>query len=184
MGTPHLIKTSFYPRIREISENSSGQISNGFGSCTTTEHPLTEGFALGSGMPGKMGSSGIHYTNYPLNHSSQSSMGGSINGPLRGPGGHYIHMPPKGRMGRRVSDGGPYVAAYKMFMEKRSPQLTQIRSNTNIEKSDSSSVSSVKLLLQEKVSYGGLPNTTREWQQFKNQVREGGREGGEKIINL
>ena len=139
---------------------------------TGTEGPS----ALGNGMPltNTMGSSGIHY-NYP----SQSSVGGSINGPLRGPANHYLHMPPKARMGRRVSDGGPYVAAYKMFIEKRNPQLTQIRSNTNIEKSDSSSVSSVKPLLQErKASYGGLPNNRREWQQFKNQVRrEGGREG-------
>ena len=127
-----------------------------------------------------MGSSGIHYTttttaNYSHKNSSQTSMGGSINGPLRGGGagvGHYLHMPPKGRMGRRVSDGGPYVAAYRMFIEKRNPQLTQIRSNTNIEKSDSSSVNSVKLLLQErKASYGGLPNNRREWQHFKNQVR-------------
>lgn len=69
------------------------------------------------------------------------------------------------------------MAAYKMFMEKRNPQLPQIKSSTNIEKCDSttmSSTNSVKMLLQEKQEkkgYGGLPNSSRrEWNQFKNQV--------------
>ena len=180
MSTPF-----FHPRIREISEIAPGQISNGFGGSTTGEPgaPTPNGstHSIGGVAIGNMigSSTGVPYANYFLNHSSQNNMGGSINGPLRSAvaGNHHSHMPPKARMGRRVSDGGPYVAAYKkMFLEKRNLQLNQIQSNSNIEKLDSSSVNSMKLLMQErerKVSYGGLPgNTNREWQHFKNQVRK------------
>ena len=122
---------------------------------------------------GAMGSSGVYYTtNYGVDNSSQNSVGG----PTR----LNYHLQPKGgRMGRRVSDGGGYVAAYRLFIEKRSPQLTQIKSNTSIDRVDSTSMSStnsVKVLLQEKKAhgYGGLPNNHREWLQYKNQVRIGG----------
>lgn len=119
-----------------------------------------------------MGSAGIHYANYGPDNLSQTSLGGtgSMGGPLR-----YHHLQTTGaRMGRRVSDGGPYVAAYKLYIEKRNPQLTQIMSATNIEKSEGnhmSSANSVKMLLQEKKNYGGLPH--KDWFHYKEQVGRG-----------
>ena len=130
-------------------------------------------------MPGSgtMGSSGIQPN---FDHSSLSSVGG----PMRPshqqqykPQPHqFLPLPKNPRMGRRVSDGGPYVAAYRLFIDKRNP-LPQIKSSNNIERCDSTSMNStnsVKLLLQEtqeKKCYGGLPNSRREWLEFKNQVR-------------
>ena len=159
-------------RLREITENSSGQINNGFGSCNNSsvvaECAASAINGTGASASTTMGSSGVYFANYG-DHSSQNSVSGA-SGPIRQ---HYLH-PKHPRMGRRVSDGGPYVTAYKLFIEKRAPQLTQIRSNTNIDKSDStgiSSASSVKMLLQEKKSsYGVLPNH-KEW--LYKQVREG-----------
>ena len=130
------------------------------------------GHLINGGLPAinPLGSTGIHY---PAGYmqgdtSSQASLGGSIGGPLRH---HYLQAPGGGRMGRRVSDGGPYVAAYKLYIEKRNPQLTQIMSATNLDKAEGNNMSSsnsVRMLLQEKKAYGGLPH--RDWVQFKEQV--------------
>lgn len=156
-----------------MSDNSFGQIPNGFGSSQggSTNLGTTSGgvgLALNSILTSNaMGSSGVHYTNYNPDSSLQTSLGGingisGISGPARH---HYVHA---ARMGRRVSDGGPYVAAYKLYIEKRNPQMMQ----TSIDRSDSvSSSSSVRMLLEEKKKgYGGLPNNHREWLQYKNQV--------------
>ena len=109
-----------------------------------------------------MGSLGIQYSY--VDNSSQNSVGG----PTRH---HYLHLN-TARMGRRVSDGGPYVAAYKLFIEKRNPQLTQIMSSNDVGLDVStSSTNSVKVLLQEKKAYGGLPKSDhREWLLYKKQV--------------
>ena len=63
------------------------------------------------------------------------------------------------------------MAAYKLYIEKRNPQLTQIMSATNLDKAEGNNMSSsnsVRMLLQEKKAYGGLPH--RDWVQFKEQV--------------
>ena len=190
-------------RLRGITENSSGQISNGFGSCNNNNGSVVaectgsmtsssnNGGVVTTSTAAAVGSSGIYFPNYRptgngtggggggggltgMDKSSQNNVGGAngMSGPMR----HHYLMSKQVRMGRRVSDGGPYVAAYKLYIEKRSPQLTQIRSNSNIDKADSGSVglaSSVKMLLQDKTTYGGLPNSHRgEWMHYKNQVRE------------
>lgn len=169
-----------------MNESSNDQISNGFGSCSGGDNPADPGGIGGGGgghgggagiawhtmsTSGAMGSSGIQpHTDY----SSQNSMGGPIRHQHQPH--QYLALPKNPRMGRRVSDGGPYVAAYKLYIEKRNP-LPQIKSSTNIEKCDSTSMSStnsVKMLLQEKQekkAYGGLPNSRKEWLQFKNQVQ-------------
>lgn len=179
-------------RLRQITENSSGQIGNGFGSCNNSSVAAEcagSGVVNNGGVPTSTGvgsTGGVYFANYGVDNSSQNSVSGinGLSGPMRH---HYLHVSKHVRMGRRVSDGGPYVAAYKLFIEKRGPQLTQIHSNSNIDRSDSTSISSansIKMLLQEKKSYGGLPSNSRgEWMQYKQQVSGGGgrvgvREGG------
>ena len=142
-------------------------MANGFGSRDNPVDP--SGVSGGEGLQiawqtswGAMGSSGIQ----AILDSSQSS----VTGPIR-PHLHPSHQHPRGgRMGRRTSDGGPYVQGYRQFIEKRSQQqLPLIKSTNNIERSDSamSSTSSVKMLLMEKQlekkAYGGLPNSRKEW---------------------
>ncbi len=166
---PESITIKYPHRLREITENSSGQISNGFGSCSTEQatsismgyHPPPD---RSNTMLNEMGSSGFTYSNYSIDNSSQNNVGG----PTR------LHAPKNVRLGRRVSDGGPYVASYKLFIEKRTPQLSEIRSSTNIDRTDSSMASSsnsVRVLLQERKAIGGQPYSNKEWLHFKNQVR-------------
>lgn len=170
-------------RFLEMTETSNNQLSNGFGSCNGGDNPADPGGVGGAAVAwhtiptsGVMGSSKIQPN---LDHSSQNSVGG----PMRHlhqqfqPQTHQnLPIPKNPRMGRRVSDGGPYADAYRLYIEKRYPQLPQIKSSTNIERCDStnmSSTNSVKMLLQEtqeKKGYGGLPNSRREWLQFKNEV--------------
>lgn len=158
--------------MRKITENSSN--GSGFGSISNNPPVADSSGGAGlvfNGIPtaNLMGSSGVHYnTGYGPDNSSQTSLGGAGSmGPLR-----YHHLQtPGARMGRRVSDGGPYVAAYKLFIEKRNPQLTQIMSANHIEKTEGtnmSSANSVKMLLQDKIAHGGLPH--KDWFHYKEQV--------------
>ena len=146
-------------RLREISECSSSQTSSGVGSCTQLlELPTTLQQALSC-------STGV-------DSSLQSSVG-SMNAPNR----HYLPIPSRGpRLGRRVSDGGPYAAAYKVFMERRSPLLAQLNSTNSIDRQDSSGLTgtnSVKRLLLEQrahaTQYGQLPSPG--WIQQVSAVR-------------
>ena len=93
--------------------------------------------------------------------SSLQSSVGSMNAPNR----HDLPIPTRSRMGRRVSDGGPYAAAYKVFMERRSPLLAQLNSTNSIDRQDSSGLSGTnsvkKLLLEQRAhvaQYGQLPS--------------------------
>ncbi len=147
------------------NELAANTIINGFGS---RDNPIDPG-SIGGGKNGlkiawqnsrgAMGSSGIHANL----DSSQNSVGGPIRPHLHPSVAHSRGH----RMGRRISDGGPYVQSYRHYIEKK--YLPEIKSNSNIKKSDSnmSSTSSVKMLLMEqleKKAYGMLPNR-KEWLQ-------------------
>lgn len=86
-----------------------------------------------------------------------------------------LQPPLRSRGGRRASDGGPYAAAFRLYLEKRTPQLAQINSQSSLQDSTSlSSTSSVKQLLLEKrvqeAHFGRPPLQPKEWIQYKDQV--------------
>ena len=81
----------------------------------------------------------------------------------------------RSRMGRRASDGGPYAAVFRLYLEKRIPHLAQIESRGSLRDSTTlSSSSSVKQLLQDKKSqeapFGRLYTQSKEWMRYKDQV--------------
>ena len=133
-------------RLRQISECSSSQASSRLGSSTQIIDPpnsLQQALSCGVGVD------------------SQGSIK-SLNAQTRLP------IPSRLRMDRRVSDGGPYVAAYRMFMEKRNPLLAQLNSANSINRHDSSQgTNSVRALLERKAhvthvqcgDYGQLPSS-------------------------
>ena len=160
---------------------------NGFSSCNGEGNPADVG-GTGGGVGGTViawhampGSGAMCSSRVQPNfdHSSLSSVGGPIRPlhpqPYQLQPHHFVPLPKNPRMGRRASDGGPYVAAYRLFIDKRNP-LPQIKSSNTIERcySTMNSTNSVKTLLQErqeKKCYGELPNCRKEWLEFKNQVR-------------
>lgn len=150
-----LIPADDLKRLRDISECSS-QASSGIGvnESGTAVPPVT----ISSLQQALSCSTGVD---------DPQSSSSSINR-------HYLQPPRHARMGRRASDGGPYAAGYKMFLEKRNPQLAQINSSSSIDRQDSMGASSVKQLLQDHKAtaahYGRLPNTHRQWLAYKNQV--------------
>ena len=81
----------------------------------------------------------------------------------------------RSRMGRRASDGGPYAAGFRLYLEKRMPQLAQINSRGSLRDSTTLSSSSVKQLLQDKraqdAQFGKAPAQSKEWLQYKDQVQ-------------
>ena len=135
-------------RLRQISECSSSQASSRLGSSSQIIDPpnsLQQALSCGVGVD------------------SQGSIK-SLNAQTRLP------IPSRLRMDRRVSDGGPYVAAYRMFMEKRSPLLAQLNSANSINRHDSMGcpgTNSVRALLERKAhvahvqcgDYGQLPSS-------------------------
>ncbi len=152
-------------QLRQISECSSSQTSNGLGSETSNSQfpapPSTLHQALNFGAG--------------VESSSQNSVESSKS--------HYLQIPAKQsrRDRRRASDGGPYAHAYKLFLDMRNSQLSQINSTTDLDNHghSGSHTSSIKQLFEDKkaqtMQYGNLPatGTTRnEWLQFKNQVSE------------
>ena len=76
--------------------------------------------------------------------------------------------------GRRASDGGPYAAVYRLYLEKRVPQLAQINSRGSVHDNTTHSSSSVKQLLQDRKSqesqFGKPPTFSKEWLHYKDQV--------------
>lgn len=76
--------------------------------------------------------------------------------------------------GRRASDGGPYAAVFRLYLEKRVPQLAQINSRGSLRDSTTLPSSSVKQLLQEKkpqeTPSGKPPAQSKEWLHYKDQV--------------
>lgn len=101
-----------------------------------------------------------------VDHSSQSNMSGAS--------AHSKHLQPRPRMGRRVSDGGPYLKAYqKYFMERRNPNLAQINSNNALNQGISGDVGragSMKALRQQSkaVQQGEAYGGQRQWLQPQN----------------
>ena len=167
LGSPEELE-----RLRQISETSQdsggclGSTSNTAGEALVAkQHPSPPTSSLQQAL-----------SNTGVNNASHSSVSGAGGGAT--PNRQYLPVPPRPstRMGRRVSDGGPYAAAYRLFIEKRSPQLAQINSSTSIDKQQGStghSMNSIKLLLQERQAqqqYGGLPS--HHWLDYK-KVREG-----------
>ena len=153
-----LIPPSDLGHLREASECSS-QTSNGSAanvSATTSPHevPLTLRSALASG--------------HAESHSSQS-------GSSTLPRVAVLQPQIRARMGRRASDGGPYAAVFRLFLEKRMPQLSQINSRGSLYNSGTlSSASSVKQLLQERKSqeaqFGKLSTASKDMLLHKDQV--------------
>lgn len=148
-------------QLRKISECSSSQTSSGLGSEASNSQfptqpcPLQLALNLGTG----------------LESSSQTSMGSSK------ATNRYLQIPAKhSRMEkRRASDGGPYAHAYKLFLDMRNSQLSQIDSTCELDSRghSTSHTSSIKQLFEDKkAQYGRLPPAganRKEWLQFKNQ---------------
>ena len=153
-----LMRLSDLGHLHETSECSS-QTSNESTSnidCATSSpnQPLTLRSALASGQA-------------EIDSSSLSSS------PLRVSG---LQPQVRSRMGRRASDGGPYAAVFRLFLEKRMPHLSQINSRGSLYNSSTlSSESSVKQLLQERRPHesqsGKQTAHSKDWLLYKDKVR-------------
>ncbi len=101
-----------------------------------------------------------------VDHSSQNNMSGASM--------HRHLQPSRARMGRRVSDGGPYLKAYqKYFMERRNPNLAQINSSSALNQGVSSDVGragSMKVLRQQSkaMQQVDMYGAQRQWLQPQN----------------
>ena len=109
-----------------------------------------------------------------LNDSIQSSTGSIVSGSQK----PYLQPPRACRSSRRASDGGHYVAAYKVYLERRGNVKTG--GGPSLDKQDSASgttiaSTSVKQLLQERMEsrqYGTLPQG-HHWVHYKLQQSQG-----------
>ncbi|CAI8051578.1 Serine/threonine-protein kinase SIK1 [Geodia barretti] len=153
-----LIPPSDLGHLREASECSS-QTSNDISiNVSTAISPPHEPLSLRSALGGEQADA----------HSSQSGSSPLSRATLMQP-------QVRARMGRRASDGGPYAAVFRLYLEKRMPQLAQINSRGSLcESATHSSTSSVKQLLQEKKSQetqvGKQSTQSKEWLQYKDQI--------------
>ncbi len=159
----NLITPEQLQRLRESTELSSSNagstttnsIMNRLGGMLLDSSNLQQAISFGTGV----------------DHSSQSSMGGGA--PV-----HRHLQPSRGaRMGRRVSDGGPYLKAYqKYFMERRNPNLLpQINSSNAVNlpmSTDVGRTGSLRALrqqskagMQQGEAYGGQ---RQQWMQQQN----------------
>lgn len=152
-----LIPPSDLGHLREASECSS-QTSNDISiNVNTSTSPPCEPLSLRSALA-----------------SEQTEVQSSGSSPLSR--GTFMQPQIRARMGRRASDGGPYAAVFRLYLEKRMPQLSQISSRGSLcESGTHSSTSSVKQLLQEKKSqepqFGKQFSQSKEWLQYKDQVK-------------
>ena len=144
--------------LRETSECSSQTSNEGCVNASTAVTPVHEPLNLRSALASEQ-------------TDSQSLQSGSS------PLSRATLMQPqvRARMGRRASDGGPYAAVFRLYLEKRMPQLAQINSRGSLcDSGTHSSTSSVKLLLQEKNSqethFGKQSSQSKEWLQYMDQV--------------
>lgn len=151
-----LLTPSNLGHLREASECSSqtsNELSTESGTATSPIELRTLQNALSTGQT---------EAQYPQSGSSPSSRPSLLQPQLRS------------RMGRRASDGGPYAAVFRLYLEKRMPQLAQINSQGFLHDSTTHSSSSVKQLLQDKrtqeAQFGKPPNQSKEWLQYKDQV--------------
>lgn len=151
-----LMTPSNLGHLREASECSS-QTSN---ELSTESGTVTSPIELGT-LQNAL-STGQAEAQYSQSGSSPSSRPSLLQPQLRS------------RMGRRASDGGPYAAVFRLYLEKRMPQLAQINSQGFLHDSTTLSSSSVKQLLQDKrtqeAQFGKPPNQSKEWLQYKDQV--------------
>ena len=112
-----------------------------------------------------------------LNDSIQSSTGSIVSSGAQKP---YLQPPRACRSSRRASDGGHYVAAYKVYLERRGNPKLGGCPTTTLDKQDSASgtqlvTTSVKQLLQERMEsrqYGTLPQG-HHWVHYKLQQSQG-----------
>ena len=159
LGAAHnhmLMAPSDLGHVREASECSS-QTSNEISTDTATATPSFEPRTLLSAL-----SSGPTEAQHLQSGSSPSSRLALLQPQLRS------------RMGRRASDGGPYAAVFRLYLEKRNPQLAQINSRGSLHEATTLSSSSVKHLLQDKrtqeIQCGKPPAQSKEWLHYKDQV--------------
>ncbi len=152
-------------QLRQISECSSSQTSNALGSESSNSQFLVQ--------PTTALQQALGFTLAAESTASQTSVGSTS------AANRYLQIPAKhSRMEkRRASDGGPYAHAYKLFLDMRNSQLTQIDSSRELEGQSGSHTSSVKQLFEDQkaqtMQYGKLPpmsTTRKDWLQFKNQV--------------
>ena len=165
-------------RLREINECSSSGLGSSSGSrpeerpAAAAPAPSALHEALSSGFE---------------TYSSQNSMG-SIHAPGAGNAKPYLQQ--SRHIRRRVSDGGPYAATYKLLLERRGGALlAQINSSNSVHDGSSLECLGVKQLLQGGVGGGGaagngqyglLPanSTHKQMLQLRAQVSRGrGRRG-------
>jgi hypothetical protein len=159
LGAAHnhmLMAPSDLGHVREASECSS-QTSNEISTDTATATPSFEPRTLLSAL-----SSGPTEAQHLQSGSSPSSRLALLQPQLRS------------RMGRRASDGGPYAAVFRLYLEKRNPQLAQINSRGSLHEATTLSSSSVKHLLQDKrtqeIQCGKPPAQSKEWLHYKDQM--------------
>lgn len=156
-----LVPPSDLGHLREASECSSQASNNGGAGSITNPSPLDP--EAQQSAHGSSHTDGLY----------QPSSTNTPSAPTR----PLLQPPQRSRSGRRASDGGPYAAAFRLYLEKRTPQLAQINSQSSLQDSTSlSSTSSVKQLLLEKrvqeTHFGKLPFQPKEWTQYKDQARK------------
>ena len=143
--------------LREASESSSHASNDAGSSNNASLLPLGTGLLQSSGQNvGQYSSS---------NASDTSSMLKTM----------MLQPPTRPRVGRRASDGGPYAAVFRLYLERRMPQLAQINSQSSLRDNTSYSFSSsVKQLLLDKRSqeaqYIKQTPQSKEWLHNKDQV--------------
>ena len=160
LGAAHnhtLMAPSDLGHLREASECSS-QTSNEISADTAMATPSFEPRSLQSAL-----SSGPAEAQHLQSGSSPSSRLALLQPQVRP------------RTGRRASDGGPYAAVFRLYLEKRNPHLAQINSRGSLHEATTLSSSSVKHLLQDKKAQEvqcGKPAQSKEWLHYKDQVHK------------
>ena len=160
LGAAHnhmLIPPNDLGHLREASECSSHTSNEICPDSTTTVSILDQGSLKSALTSGQAEAQSVHSGNSPLSR------------------GALLQPQSRSRsIGRRASDGGPYAAVFRLYLEKRMPQLAQINSRGSLRDSTTLSSSSVKQLLQDKkpqeTPIGKPPTQSKEWLQYKDQV--------------
>lgn len=153
------------------------EISEGSGPVSSNEEEGDEGRRLEAEVTG-MGVG--HMENGLLHHLNDDSMQSSTGSIVSGAQKPYLQPPRACRSSRRASDGGHYVAAYKVYLERRGNLKPGGGGGPALDKLDSSSgthlvSTSVKQLLQERMEsrhYGTLPQG-HHWVHYKLQHSQG-----------
>ena len=155
-----LVPSSDLGRLREASEASSH-----------TSNDTTTGSVSNPAPLGKEPQRGVHESGHKVEGLYESTTTNTPSTPTR----PFLQPPLRSRVGRRASDGGPYAAAFRLYLEKRTPHLAQINSQSSLQDSvNLSSTSSVKQLLLDKRAQEGYlvqqQMQPQEWLQYPNAV--------------